>query len=87
MLLLSFRRGVTESHRAREICFRVHQKFLGKQDFKSSPVLFLPASPACSEHEGSRAPLQFLLTAQPELHRIPPPPAHLLTSISIMLFF
>lgn len=75
MLLLSFHRGVTESHRAREICFRAHQKCVGKQDFKSSPVFFLPASPVCSEQEGSKVPLQFLLTLQPELHPAPHNPS------------
>lgn len=91
MPLLSFHRGVTEFHRAGEVCFRVHQKLVGKQDFKSSTVLFLPASPACSEHEGSKVPWQFLLTAQPELHPAPhnppPSPAHQFTFLSITLLF
>lgn len=72
VLLLSFGRGITESHRAREICFRFHQKFVGKQDFQASPALLLPASPVCWEHEGSKVPLQFLLTAQAELIQLPP---------------
>lgn len=95
VLLLSFCRGVTESHRASKICFRFHQKFVGKQDFKSSPVLFLPVSPTCSEQEGSKVPVRFLLTAQPllhpalfiQFHTIPPSPAHQFTFISITLLF
>lgn len=79
MLLLSFYRRVTQLQRAKEICFRFHQKLVRKQDVRSSPALFPSASPgaerlslgAPSQHEGSIVLVQCFLIAHPLLHPAP----------------
>lgn len=79
VLLLSFYRRVTHLHRAKEICFRFHQKFARTEDFESSSTCFPSASVASeslslgalSKHEGSVVLLQSFLIAQPPLHPAP----------------
>lgn len=90
VLLLSCPRRVTDSHRAREICFRFHQKFVGKQDFKSSQHPPCAQSTrvakcfcnSCSQHNQSSIQLHTI-----QLHTILLYPAHQFTFISIRLLF
>lgn len=51
VLLLSFYRQVIQLRRAKEICFRFHQKLVRKPDLKFSPSLFPSAPPVSAARD------------------------------------